>query len=153
LLFQRSSAVRQPYQFQDLLPIFETGRIGKVFRRIFCLLSVAAVFWTGLAIAQEKDGFTADRHKKRNVKCEVCHGEATPKAPAASKACLTCHKSLEAVAKKTANYERNPHDNHLTQASELECTDCHHGHKEDTPLCYRCHEGMQFEKVEEEKKQ
>lgn len=118
-----------------------------VFRRILCLSAVAAMLWTGLAIAQEKSAFTADRHQKRSIACISCHGEAQPKAPASAKACLACHKSLAAVAERTGNFEKNPHNNHMTQSSEIECTQCHQGHKADTPICHQCHEGMKFEKI------
>jgi hypothetical protein len=123
-----------------------------VFRRVLCLSAVVAMLWTGLALAQGKGPFTAERHQKRGVACVACHGEAQPKAPASAKACLACHKSLEAVAERTAGYEKNPHNNHMTQSSDLECTQCHQGHKADTPICHQCHEGMKFEKPEAEAK-
>lgn len=116
-----------------------------MYRRILCFSVVVAMLWIGAAIAQDKNSFTADRHKKHNMTCDACHKESQPKA-AAAQACLTCHKSLEAVAEKTKDFEKNPHKNHLTETSDLECTQCHHGHKADTPLCHQCHEGMKFEK-------
>jgi len=126
--------------------------IRYMIRRVLCLTTVVAFFWTGIAVAQEAGAVTADRHKKRGMECTGCHGEAQPKAAAPKKACLACHTSLEAVAERTKDYERNPHKNHLTEASDVECTDCHHGHQADTPLCHQCHEGMKFEKKEPEAK-
>ena len=117
-----------------------------MFRKIFCFSAAIATLWTGIAIAQEESAFTADRHKKLGISCEACHGEAQPKTDASGQACLPCHKSMEAVAEKTKDFERNPHQNHVTESSDLECTECHHGHKADTPLCHRCHIGMKFEK-------
>jgi hypothetical protein len=117
-----------------------------VFKWILCSFAIAAMFWTGIITAQEKTTFTADRHKERNVKCLACHGEAEPKTAASAKGCMTCHKSLEAVAERTKDYPRNPHMNHLTESSDIECTQCHKGHKEDTPVCLNCHSGMKFER-------
>jgi len=117
-----------------------------VLRRIFCLSAAAVLLWTGIVIAQDQGAFTADRHKTRGLACDPCHGEAQPKTPATSKACLTCHESLKAVSERTKDFERNPHDNHLTEATDVECTQCHQGHKADTPVCHQCHEGMKFEK-------
>ncbi len=117
-------------------------------KRMLCCVFVAAMFWMGAAIAQEGSASTADRHKKRDITCNACHGEEQPKTPALAEACLTCHNSLEAVAEKTKDFDKNPHKNHLTESSDLECTQCHHGHKADTPICHQCHEGMKFEKLE-----
>lgn len=110
------------------------------------------MLWTGFAITEEKAAMTADKHKERGLKCEVCHKEAQPKAAAPAEACLACHQSLENVAKKTENYTVNPHDNHITKSSEVECTMCHQGHKEDILLCHNCHQGLHIDKVEQEKK-
>jgi hypothetical protein len=110
------------------------------------------MFWTALAAAQEKDAFTADRHKERNVLCDACHGDAQPKTPASAGACLTCHKSMEAVAERTKNFDRNPHRNHLTESSDIECTQCHQGHKADVVACNQCHPGLQFERIQTETK-
>ncbi len=111
------------------------------------LLIAAAVLWAGISIAQEKTAFNADRHKSRSVACLACHGEAAPKTAASEKGCLSCHKSLEAVAEKTIDMAPgNPHKNHITEANNLECTQCHSGHKADVPTCTNCHAGMKFEK-------
>jgi fumarate reductase flavoprotein subunit len=118
-----------------------------VFKRILCFSAVAALLLTGVAITKEKDdAFTADRHKNRQITCNACHGEAQPKTAASEKSCLACHKSIEAVAERTKDFERNPHKNHITEGSDVECTQCHQGHKADTPVCHQCHQGMKFEK-------
>jgi hypothetical protein len=123
-----------------------------VIKRIVCCAAVAAVILTCLAVAGDKATFTADRHKALNIGCAACHGEEKPKSAASEKACLTCHKSLEAVAEKTMDYNKNPHKNHLTEASDLECTQCHYGHKADIPVCNSCHQGIKFEKQRAEAK-
>jgi fumarate reductase flavoprotein subunit len=118
-----------------------------VFRSIICFFAAAVVLWTGISIAQENNAFNANRHKKRGVACLACHGEATPKTAASEKGCLSCHKSLEAVAEKTIDMTpANPHKNHITEANKIECTQCHNGHKADVPSCTNCHAGMNFEK-------
>jgi hypothetical protein len=110
------------------------------------------VILTSFTIAKDKDAFTADRHKDRKLDCAACHGEATPKTAAPAKSCLTCHQSLEAVAERTKDFVRNPHKNHLMEAADVECTQCHNGHKADTPVCNTCHQGIKFEKKQAEAK-
>jgi hypothetical protein len=107
------------------------------------------LFWMPAAKGQEKDAFTADRHKARGLTCQVCHKEEQPTTAASAEACLTCHKSIEAVSERTKDFNSNPHNNHITTASDVECTQCHHGHKADVPLCNQCHSGFSFEKKKE----
>jgi hypothetical protein len=123
-----------------------------VFKRMPCFFAVIAILWTGFAITQEKTTFTADRHKERGLKCEACHKEAQPKKPASAEACLGCHKSLEAVAGRTKDYNANPHQNHITESGDVVCTQCHQGHKADVLLCNNCHQGMQIVKPDPEEK-
>lgn len=122
-------------------------------RKIICLSAIAALLAIGAAASQEtreKKPPTADRHKDRGITCGACHdGEAAPKAAAAPKSCLTCknHDSLSTIAVRTNNdkgYKFNPHRNHITETNDLECTMCHQAHKEDTVICYTCHQGMKF---------
>jgi fumarate reductase flavoprotein subunit len=113
---------------------------------MLCFFALSAMLWTGTAITQEKKSFTADRHKERGLTCDACHKEATPKAAASAAACLTCHKTMEAVAERTKDFERNPHKNHLVESNDVECTECHHGHKANMSLCDQCHTGFKFEK-------
>jgi hypothetical protein len=107
---------------------------------------IAVMLCAASAIAQDKNGFTADRHGSRELSCDACHGEGQFDSTAPAKSCLNCHKSLAAVAEKTKDFAYNPHQNHLTDSSEVECIQCHHGHQADTPACYQCHEGMEFKK-------
>ena len=116
-----------------------------VIKRIFWLSIAAIIFCSGLILAEERP-FTADRHKKANITCSGCHGEEQPKTAATQKGCITCHKSLEAVAERTKDFEKNPHKNHLTDGSDIECTQCHQSHKADVVICTQCHSGMVFEK-------
>jgi hypothetical protein len=118
-----------------------------VFRSIILSSFAAALLWSGITTAQEKPALNADRHKSRGIACLACHGEAAPKTAASEKGCLTCHKSMEAVAEKTKDMlPANPHKNHITASNKVECTQCHNGHKADSPACTNCHAGMKFEK-------
>jgi hypothetical protein len=120
-------------------------------KRILCSSVVAAILLAGMAIAND-DGFTANRHEKKNMDCNACHGIAKPKEAAPANSCITCHKSPEAIAEKTSSFRPNPHKNHLMESSDIECTQCHHGHKADTVMCNDCHSGMRFEKIPAETK-
>jgi hypothetical protein len=104
------------------------------------------------AMVQEKSKFLADRHKDRGVACTVCHGDENPPKPAAGEKCMACHKSLEAISERTKDYDKNPHENHLTGSMNVSCVQCHNGHKADEPVCGRCHSGMKFEKKQAETK-
>jgi hypothetical protein len=118
-----------------------------VFKRILLFSAIAAVICAGIAIAQDQSPVTSERHKSKNIACTGCHGEEQPKAAGnAEKSCVTCHKSLEAVAEKTKEMLPNPHQNHMTESQDVECTQCHHGHKADTPICTQCHSGFTFAK-------
>lgn len=131
-----------------MITIDESERKAFVIGRICWLCAVTVLLWTGMTFTEEKRPPTADRHKERGMKCESCHGVAEPKTDATGASCLPCHKSMEAMAERTKNYDRNPHENHISNANDLECTQCHKGHKEDEILCHKCHTGMTFEKVE-----
>ncbi|MBP1624208.1 MAG: hypothetical protein H6Q07_2228 [Acidobacteria bacterium] len=121
-------------------------------KRMTWLFVAAAIIWAAMAISEEKKGVTADRHKERGLKCEACHKDPAPTQAATGDACLPCHKSLEAVAERMKDYQMNPHKNHITDSSDVACTDCHQGHKPDTLLCGQCHTGMVFEKMKPEEK-
>ena len=125
-------------------------------KKTICLAAVAVMLIIGTVVSQEiqeiQEGKkpTADRHKDRGVTCSVCHdGEAEPKAAASPKSCLTCknHGSWNMVADRTnadKGFKFNPHHNHILETNDLECTQCHQAHKDDTVVCYRCHSGMKF---------
>jgi hypothetical protein len=83
-----------------------------------------------------KSGFLADRHKGAGIECSGCHKETPPKEEPAMEACLKCHGPYEKLAAKGEKLEHNPHASHL---GELECFNCHHGHKPSVDYCARCH--------------
>jgi len=86
--------------------------------------------------APAKDGFLADKHKTAGIACSGCHKESPPKAGPSTEACLKCHGPYEKVVSKTEKLERNPHASHL---GELDCSNCHHGHKPSVDYCAGCH--------------
>jgi len=124
-------------------------------KKMICLAVVAILLVIGAATSQESQEIkgqkpTADRHKDRGLSCGGCHnGEAEPKTAASPKSCLTCknHDSLHTVAERTNSgkgYTFNPHHNHILEMNDLECTQCHQSHKNDTVVCYNCHQLMKF---------
>jgi hypothetical protein len=113
-------------------------------KRVLCFFALAVLLLTGAATTQEKKSFTADRHKERGLACNACHKEDPPKTAASGEACLPCHTSMEAVAERTNDFAKNPHKNHLIDSTDVECTDCHQGHKADKVACEQCHSGFKF---------
>jgi fumarate reductase flavoprotein subunit len=79
------------------------------------------------------------------LKCDACHGEGK-KQPVKSEKCLGCHQSFEEVAKRTQDIVPNPHSNHITESGDLECTQCHQGHKADIIYCANCHSNISFKR-------
>lgn len=81
----------------------------------------------------------ADRHASRGIKCNSCHTQEPPSTKnTGMKNCLACHGSTYAIlAKRTAKKEINFHDTHV---GEVECKECHNGHKPSQLLCDQCHE-------------
>jgi hypothetical protein len=123
-----------------------------VVKRILYFFALAAALWTGTALTEEKNSFTADQHKALGLTCAACHKEEPPKTAASGESCLACHTSMEAVAERTKDFEKSPHKNHLVETSDIACTDCHHGHQANTSLCDQCHTGFKFEKKQAEAK-
>ena len=52
--------------------------------------------------------------------------------------CLTCHESFAKLklSPRVTRLERNPHDGHYP---DLDCNNCHHGHKAQENYCDSCH--------------
>jgi hypothetical protein len=120
-----------------------------VLNKTISLVTLLTLILLNIAAAQDQDKstFQAEKHKQQKVTCAGCHlGEEQPKTAATDKGCLACHKSMEAVAERSVAYVPNPHKNHITESTDVECTVCHHGHKADNPACLACHMGLTFEK-------
>ena len=96
------------------------------------------LFSAYLAVAQpqaEKATWLADKHVASGLTCASCHGSAKP-SDVTLDTCVSCHGSYKELARKTASRVRNPHDSHYP---DLDCTTCHHGHKEKEDFCADCH--------------
>ena len=119
--------------------------------RNVCFTIIIAFLLAGFGLTEEKKDFTADRHKKLGLACDACHGSDGIKKIEKSKTCLACHKSMETVAAKTKDVTPNPHQNHFVDSNEIQCVQCHQGHKADIVACQQCHSGMNFERSEEKK--
>ncbi len=82
-----------------------------------------------------RDGFLAGRHTATGMDCAACHKGSPEKKPSMT-VCLECHGPYDKLAAKGEKLEPNPHMSHL---GELECDNCHHGHKPSTDYCAQCH--------------
>lgn len=85
-------------------------------------------------------------HAKKNTTCTGCHGNFLPisEATVENGRCLSCHGGLEQLAAKTSPMQfpdRNPHKSHL---GEIDCTVCHHAHRESEVYCLGCHKAFQM---------
>lgn len=79
---------------------------------------------------------TADRHIAKGLDCTSCHIEADKTLPVRKAACLKCHGTYDALAKRTEKIKPNPHFNHF---GERDCSTCHKGHTQSTVSCSQCH--------------
>jgi hypothetical protein len=112
----------------------------RMFAKIFGLLLsllLLSVFTAQVLIAA--DVFSSDKHIKTGLNCDGCHESANVAAgtQVGMAKCLSCHGPYEKLAKRTEslilNWHANPH------YGELDCNECHHGHKADENTCRTCH--------------
>ncbi len=91
------------------------------------------------------DQFLADRHVKRGLACQSCHGQNMNTKQVKFETCLQCHgPTYEALAKKTQEMDINPHATHM---GEISCYECHQAHKPPKLVCVQCHEFADMFKV------
>lgn len=110
----------------------------KKMERVFTTLLAAALFGTVVSAHAADDKALADRHAGYGAACQSCHKDAAPKAGAkvANEACFVCHQNYDALAKRTAKLDPNPHYTHL---GNVRCSDCHSGHASSKLMCNDCH--------------
>ena len=102
--------------------------------RLICLMGLS-VFVSATAVAGEK--FLADRHVERGVNCQSCHGQSAP-AKVPMQTCLGCHGgSYAKLASRTEDRDMNFHASHI---DEVNCSECHQGHRQSQLVCNQCHE-------------
>ncbi len=81
--------------------------------------------------------FLADRHVKAGIECSGCHKENPPAKRVKTALCQTCHGDYAKLKERTKDMKpNNVHANHL---GDLECRECHQGHKADKLACDECH--------------
>jgi len=109
---------------------------AKMFGLLLSLL-LLSVFTAQVLLAA--DVFNSDKHIKTGLNCDSCHGEAKVAAGAevGVAKCLSCHGPYEQLAKRTENLILNWHAN--PHYGDLDCNECHHGHRADENSCGRCH--------------
>ena len=106
-------------------------------RFTMCLLSAVAALTIALPCTGA-DGFLADRQAAQGLTCNACHKETPPAKRVKTEQCQTCHGDYAALAKRTAAMKpNNVHENHL---GDLDCRECHQGHKSDKLACAECHQ-------------
>ncbi len=80
-------------------------------------------------------------HMKKGIYCLGCHKNYIDEVEATEthENCIRCHGNYDDLIKltATARYENNPHKSHYP---DLRCDVCHHGHKEFTDYCAKCHQ-------------
>lgn len=80
-------------------------------------------------------GTMAEFHAEKGVKCEGCHTAQMSEKPTKEK-CFACHGNYQDLIARTSKADVNPHDSHL---GEIQCVQCHSGHKQMTLPCWECH--------------
>ncbi len=80
----------------------------------------------------------AELHAQKNVACASCHRESPPAKKVKTAQCMTCHGDYAQLADRTrAMTPNNVHANHL---GDIDCSECHAGHKEKKIACDECHQ-------------
>ena len=106
----------------------------------------------------ESSDYLAHEHATSAIPCQTCHprtigellGEIVTYARGEYEAplqeqkhpleeCFQCHGSYEEVIQSTEGLELNPHDSHISEISEMECSICHKMHRASEDYCAQCH--------------
>lgn len=110
-------------------------------KRGIALLALSALLLFAAAGIAQQPGEVKDAHGKLGVPCSGCHGEGTPSRAPAREACLKCHVSYAAVAKRTEKLKPNPHASH---DGDVACSQCHSTHGVPRLYCNGCHSFQNF---------
>lgn len=99
---------------------------------------VLLFFFQNPCFSSDAPTFLADRHTAKQIACEACHGQGQPSGEIQTDKCLACHGgSYAKLAEKTAGGDINYHETHM---GEINCIECHQGHKPARLVCDQCHE-------------
>jgi hypothetical protein len=115
------------------------GKRGMFAKMLGLLLSLLLISLFMAHVLFAVDLFNSDKHIKIGLNCDSCHGAAKVAAGAevGMATCLSCHGPYEKLAKRTEAMILNPHAN--PHYGDLDCNECHHGHRADGNYCGRCH--------------
>ena len=98
------------------------------------LVAFASTFVVGTQAAE----MGADRHVKKGIQCEMCHGAKKEIDYPSIDQCVKCHDP-QVVADKTKNVKpRNPHVS-PHYGNKLDCALCHIQHAQPENYCDQCH--------------
>ncbi len=103
------------------------------------LTLLAAALGLSFALSAQAADFGADRHVKKGVSCEMCHGPKNETAYPTIDQCVKCHEP-NAVAEKTKAVK--PHNPHVSPhyGNTLDCALCHFQHAATENYCDQCHQ-------------
>lgn len=108
----------------------------KILKAISILVVLSGI--SCFTFAADSPKYLADRHAAKQVPCEACHGKGTPNGQIQMDNCLKCHGgTYEKLAAQTDGGDINYHDTHMGQ---INCIECHQGHKPSRLVCDQCHE-------------
>lgn len=109
------------------------------------LVLLSALFLTAISAQAAGTPTLKDWHK--NLACTSCH-QMDASTPPSTESCLTCHESIDAVAKRTAYLNErgiNPHDNYH-YGKNADCLMCHREHRASYDACNECHDFRRWAK-------
>lgn len=108
--------------------------LSAFFRSALCFTALT----TALMLGPAQAATLAETHAAKGIACSGCHKENPPAKKVKTKQCQTCHGDYAALAERTKTMQpNNVHNNHL---GDLDCSECHQGHKPDKLVCSECHQ-------------
>jgi len=109
------------------------------------LMALFPLFWASNSSGRaptshgEPEKISMNKHQVfAELSCRDCHEDEAPR-PLSSKQCLSCHGSLEGVARTNKDLNPDPH-NSPHYGTNLDCALCHHEHSKSENFCAQCHE-------------
>ncbi len=102
------------------------------------MAAFAVTLGLSFALSAQSAEFGADRHVKKGISCEMCHGQKKEIEYPSIDQCVKCHdpKAMEAKTKDVK--PRNPHVS-PHYGNKLDCALCHLQHATPENYCDQCH--------------